>query len=660
MENIIELINNNNFDSAYKLLKKENKINNFILDKSNILHLCAIRGKEYIYELIKDTNIDIYLSNGRGENILHLLLRNGWDKIALEIVKTYPELLNYQNMINMYPILYAVERKNTLDKLIDIILKHKDFIDQINVVTQDNKNLITRLIDTDNLEIIEKLIKYINFNILKNLPILMYAIFQKKNNIVNKLIEKNPHDCINIHNDVNMFPIHTALTIQSLDIVKKLLESKDFDMKNLDHGSIDNLYLPLNMALDIINYKGPEKDYLKIVELIFNNIKNFNSIDKFKNTYAHYAANIKMKYEILQKEKTIIDKIIEKLNNNSKNIDNISVQEILNNKLMNKDNSKKCILSTKNKIEFPETKYKSNTGLFNSDIIHNMIYFIYILKTHNNICMPMIKSSKENENIAKNIIDKLKFQNIPYDLYYMGLRELLNIGYETFYELMPSIIIWKDKELYWFDPNFEECIKNCVKSDKRFIMIKVSYLHRPDSLHANVIIYDKEDSSYRRFEPYGNSSTYDEMYLDKLVMDIILKFKKTKIKYYTPGDFLETGRFQTISNDSSLEVKKTGDPFGYCLAWCLWYTEIKLKNINLSEKELIEQAAEKIFVSYCKSDTPYIDFIRDYSRKLNDEKDKMFKNFGLSKKDYYNISYNDTYLDKISVGIKNEIISILE
>jgi hypothetical protein len=42
--------------------------------------------------------------------------------------------------------------------------------------------------------------------------------------------------------------------------------------------------------------------------------------------------------------------------------------------------------------------------------------------------MPMIKTSKENENSAHNIIDKLNFQNIPYDTYYMGLRELLNIG----------------------------------------------------------------------------------------------------------------------------------------------------------------------------------------------------------------------------------------
>jgi hypothetical protein len=40
MENIIELINNDKFEEAYKLLKKENKLNSFILDKSNILHLC--------------------------------------------------------------------------------------------------------------------------------------------------------------------------------------------------------------------------------------------------------------------------------------------------------------------------------------------------------------------------------------------------------------------------------------------------------------------------------------------------------------------------------------------------------------------------------------------------------------------------------------------
>ena len=86
MENIIELINEEKFDSVYKLLKKNKLLNSYILDKNNLIHLCAIRGKEYIFKLIDDKNIDIYLSNGRGENILHLLLKNGSHPSILKLL----------------------------------------------------------------------------------------------------------------------------------------------------------------------------------------------------------------------------------------------------------------------------------------------------------------------------------------------------------------------------------------------------------------------------------------------------------------------------------------------------------------------------------------------------------------------------------------------
>ena len=128
-----------------------------------------------------------------------------------------------------------------------------------------------------------------------------------------------------------------------------------------------------------------------------------------------------------------------------------------------------------------------------------------------------------------------------------------------------------------------------------------------------------------------------------------------KIKYYKPGDFLEKGRFQAISNDSVIDVKKTGDPLGYCLAWCLWYIELKLNNTSLSENELIEQAAEKIYVTYCNSNSPYIDFIRDYSRKLNDEKDKLFEEFGIDPNNFYNIAYDNNDLNMITEGVTHII-----
>ncbi len=78
----------------------------------------------------------------------------------------------------------------------------------------------------------------------------------------------------------------------------------------------------------------------------------------------------------------------------------------------------------------------------------------------------------------------------------------------------------------------------------------------------------------------------------------------------------------------------------------------------MKETDLIEQAADKIFNTYCDSDTPYIDFIRDYGRKLNDEKDKLFEEFGLSKENFYNVAYNKTDLDMITNGV-NDIVNNL-
>lgn len=654
MENIIELINDEKFDSAYKLLKKNKLLNSYILDKNNFIHLCAIRGKEYIFKLLEDKYIDIYLSNGRGENILHLLLKNGWDNIALKIVKIYPDLLTYQNVAKYYPIINCVERFDTLKNMIKIILDNK-YLEQINISSIEDTNLITRIIEfTPNeknaLEIIKMLEDYIDFSLPIKRPILFTAILKNKNVIAEYLI-KNGYG-INDSNENNLFPIHAIINVISLPLLKILLKTKSFDKNILNQGGPQNRFLPLNMCLNLIINDKVKSEYVKMTELIFKYLVNFDSLDSLKNSYGYYAAIIKMSKNNKKDKKDIIfDKIIKKSNKNLKNLEGITINDILENKMI--DIKNKCKLDKNNIIKFPIIKFKSNTGLFNSDIVHNMIYFLYILKTYNNATIPFVLESPNNEKIKNNILQKLLFQNIPYNEYYVSMRQILGLGYETFYEMMPSIILWVDKNTHWFDPHFEDLIKDIVKSNKRFIIIKVSFLHHPEILHANVIIYDKEDSSYRRFEPYGNSSTYDEMYLDRLVMDIILKYKKTKIKYFTPGDFLETGRFQSISNDSSLEVKKTGDPYGYCLAWCLWYIEIKLKNPDIPEKKLIFQASEKIFADYCDSNTPYIDFIRDYARKLNDEKDKIFEKFGLDNYNFYNVSYDNTDLDKISIGISN-------
>lgn len=688
MDNIIELINNNNFDKAYDILNKKTKLNEFIVDKNNILHICAIRGNEKIFKLLKDNKIDKFLSNGRGENVLHLLFRNGFDKMGLKVAEAYPDLLDYVNSHKIYPVINCIDRINTLEKVLEIIISKKYF-HQINSLDINDNNLISIIISKNNkdyLKIIKLVEKYIDYTLPKTKPVLIYSILNKNLTLVKYFIEKD--NGIDIPNVINLYPIHAALnigsngsnigsngSIGSIEIIEDILNSKSFKPELLNYGGPSNNYLPLNMCLSMIE-KTKNTKFINVLKLMLDKIKNYSLIDMDKNTYGHHALDLKYKIVNLKNTKDkilikLLDKIIDNSDKDLRNLDGVSLNDILKNKKSkiplekcnNQDTQdKKTDKVNKDekddKIVFPETNYKSNNGLFNSDIIHNMMYFIYILRKYNSVCMPLTQESEERNKKVNSILAKLSYQNIPYDPFYSGLREIINIGYDTFPSMMPSIILWKNSELNWFDPDFNKSIETCMKSDKRFIMIKISHFPRPESLHANVIVFDKDDNSYRRFEPYGYISTDDEMYLDKLVMDIILKFRKTKIKYFKPGDFLEKGRFQTISNDSSAEVRKTGDPFGYCLAWCLWYIELKLNNPAMKETDLIEQAADKIFNTYCDSDTPYIDFIRDYARKLNDEKDKLFEEFGLSKENFYNVAYNKTDLDKITNGV-NDIVNNL-
>lgn len=158
MNNIIELINDDKIEKAYDILNNKSKLNEYIIDSNNLLHLCAIRGKDIIFKLLKDKKIDKTLSNGRGENILHLLFRYGFDKMGLEIAELYPNLLDLMNVNKSYPLINTVDRLNTLEKLIEIIISNK-YEYQINTVDVNETNLISKIIlknDSKYLNLIKK------------------------------------------------------------------------------------------------------------------------------------------------------------------------------------------------------------------------------------------------------------------------------------------------------------------------------------------------------------------------------------------------------------------------------------------------------------------------------------------------------------------------
>lgn len=649
MNKILELINDNNYDKAKDKLIYLNKINDNIIQDNNFIHICAIRGNNKLIDYIDDKNIDKYKSNGKGENILHLLLKYGWDELALELIEKDDKYLDYSNLIFQYPIIYCINRIYIFNKILDVV--YNKYPEQINIVDTRNKTLVSYIImqikdDINNkyFELIKKIKDKINFNLPEERPILIHCILNKLIYLSKYLIENSYG--INSYNKYQLFPIHAIIELNNYNLLKELLNNKDFDRNILNIGGLRNDYLPLILCFkNLIKYKN-KKEINKMIILILNKIKNFNIIDENKNTYAHYIADL-IYIKHIKINKKISDKILKKSNLNYKNIIGITPNNIIDNNISNK-----CILPKINKIVFPEINKQSGPGIFVSDILHNMIYTLYLLKKYNNIIIPINNNIKYKEEILR----KLNMQDINYSFSYDSMRDILLFGYDIFYQMMPYIILWKDDSLNWMDDNLIDCLKSCMSDKtKKYILLKVTIITKTNNLHANIVLFDKEDNSYRRFEPYGNLLLTDELNLDKRIIDIFTKLTHKKIKYYKPSDYLEEGRFQSISNDGSSEVRKVGDPMGFCLAWCFWYIEIRLKNINLSEKELINMAAEKIFSNYCDSSTPYNDFIRDYGRMLNKQKDIYFDKFKINKNDYYDIVYKNDTLDKVSDNINNEL-----
>ena len=111
-----------------------------------------------------------------------------------------------------------------------------------------------------------------------------------------------------------------------------------------------------------------------------------------------------------------------------------------------------------NNIIFPEIETKQSSGLFVSDMLHNMIYTLYLLNKYDNLTIPTY-TDKNIVKHQKETINKLIMQNIPYNQIYIGMRDIILFGYDSFYLMMKFIVLWYDKHNYWIDDKFNEFSK---------------------------------------------------------------------------------------------------------------------------------------------------------------------------------------------------------
>ena len=635
-----KIIKNDIFIKFDKYLKKINFVDYYLT--KNILKLT---NDDIFFNFINKNNFLLGLTNSLNENCLQILLKN----------KKYSFLINL--IENDYNLLNVKDHNETC--FFTCLIDHNYFYDFIShVILNYNKEFVIKLLTTKNingLTFVESIIELLNLcNCEEDLQLQDYQKIIVIFNNIQKLNSENKILLItNLSKNIN----NKCILINIFSKIKNnFIIYPDQNMLNsVDYLLLKDYYTCLIL---LINKSKEIKfcifDNSFILEFIENNLNenivnvisqliNKSNINELKNKNGDSILDILKYFD--KKNILNLKKCIEILNSkNEKNIKNIK-------NIKNNVNNRKIKIEKK---QFENIINKIKTILINDESVYfssvplsNMFYTLYIINKYDNVCIPYkIKNKNEKEK------EKLLLQIADIDYMILNYLDFYKKYFDCF---MTHLIIWKDKWNYFIDK--ENLINFINECKKRFILIKITIVLVKDSnvKHANYLIVDKENKTIERFEPYGNIDIKNSNELNKMIETELCKSLNYTFEFLQlyPG-------LQIKSDESNLLIKNINDPTGYCLAWCYLYIEIKLlNNLKINTRELIELYIENYFKKDFKEITDnknkYLYFIRYYSNKLDEEKNKIMKIIGMN--DIYKKNIDDLEMKKISKFINNKLLN---
>lgn len=638
------------------------KNNKYNINGNNIIHLLVTRTGEnnkIIIKLLKKYPQLFHESNNDGDTPFFMLIRHGKFNLASQCLEIEPSLAKHISGNNESILFYCVD---DFDFFKYCITKYGEHID-LNIVASDGIDLMILLIDKNNkydtlMEFVVKnkqISDKIDFNKkTTNAPIITYSIVSKNLFIFDLLMNIKDVD-VNIFDKHNKVPLFYAVMTNNSHVVKKLTTHSNID---INYSCLTDSCNPLHLAIT--------NNFIKVATILVEAKIDLNKTNNLLNNSGHIVIE---KYNVSDKNdkiKKLTQMILKKCDLYHKNTNGDTVVDLIKKYKLDKftkfiDKNKNKSKNNKKKLIIPKyVKPKSqNFGLFNSNMLHSLIYNICMINKYGNIFMPSQYhiSDKHNTDTHKLFTYHNFFNDDTL------ISEYVLAIHDFIYQLVPYILLWNGSDSYMFPKNakiYYDCLINCKKI--RFITTKLTLITKNNVSHANILIYDKHTNTLERFEPYGYYTILDNDDLDDKLYDY---FKNIygKIKYVKPKDYLMTIKFQALSNDNDVEVQKFNDPHGYCLAWTIWYLELRLLNPETSASDLVQKAYDDIIKKYGNQKNTLIDFIRDYSKTLDDAKnDFLTKIIKIPKNDLYNVSLatNDNVISNIMIElnkIKNNLYS---
>lgn len=158
--------------------------------------------------------------------------------------------------------------------------------------------------------------------------------------------------------------------------------------------------------------------------------------------------------------------------------------------------------------------------------------------------------------------------------------------------------------------NIAAQIAKCVKRGEKMVIIPLSLIWN-DGGHANVLIYRKNTNMIERFDPQWMNSSNSRM------LDLQIENKMDRFIDILNAEFAKVGLpstvtskqsndvcphiygFQTLEKyvkDTVLDNGKKESGAGYCLAWCMFFTELCLRNPTVSSDVIFDVIYDKLNV----------------------------------------------------------------
>jgi hypothetical protein len=604
---------------------KKFKLYDPLFNNNYLFHYLIIFNK---LDILKLDTFPIYKEDDNGLNGFFLAAKYNNIPILKYLIKNYDQYIYNRNLNDELFTDYL--DYNNIPKLLDLDLDW-------NILLENKLDELYYNLDYQDLKLLFEKYKpvnhYLNYIIL-NPKLKSSEIIYFLNLFIKDINQRDTED---------QTIIFQALFKKNIKIINFIL-SLNVD---IDYYTIVNTIHPLKTAINM--------NFMEAADLIWNKIKktfNYELTNRNLENIAHFLL-----------KKKITDKLaIEILSNCSsfvwtqKNVDKITPLELL----IEYDFDKFNFLIKDKEVNFDfQEKYEKNNNI---NKWYTLFKKLKKYKENNNIVLQKNNYSHINQFQSRfkdmsfyllHLKDKYKNLFFPSinDIQLSNLSDLDEINIEwpdSMLEnnnIFPWIICYQNDEEYWIHQQLNNIIntqRRIKKYDFGFCYLSLRTID--NGLHANILIYDFNNFTIERFDPYGNTVCYDKNLDDILEEELTWN---TGLKYIKPSDYMPVSGFQTVSDELNPLKQKVGDFGGYCLAWCTWYLEHRILNKNINPSNLVKKLLRKL----SSDKDSFMETIRNYANKLNESRLNYLKEAGIDNKIISNIAY--------SVNVDNQLSNFI-